>query len=328
MPSLDAAMNKLKPVLRVIGRASRATGVVVILGALGLLLGKWLADKGMATPDWAKTVMTTGFLLATMDKAIAQALILGRWVKSGVGDGLATFSTFFFVTFVTGVAAALVIDGKGSDVKAPTSVIAQVVPRQLAAPPIVFVNVPSGTVTPSSSDENVFLVPFYKEAGGCTTESSWFKKGAKLSGSTRRFISKLAEGFLRCARPETPVALEVRGFASSQPFLRCAGKETSLNLEIANARAKAVEQAFLAAIPEDRMNEVKVTATPWTSIESMEAERRWHDREGTEYSKERAILTRRAEITLTSGGGCQVLPRTEGSRPSQTAINTDQASRG
>lgn len=318
MPSREEVVAKIKAFLPVVGRATKAAGIVTTVGGLGALLGVFLTDSKWATPDWAKTVLTTSFLLATMDKAIAQAIILGRWIRSGVGDGLTTFSTFLFVTFVTSVAAALAIREQQVPPNPPSApgapVVAQVVPRQLTAPPVVFVNIPPANPMRPESDQNVFLVPFYKEAGGCSTKSPWFEKGAKLSRSTERFIAKLAQGFAHCARLNEPVVVEIRGFASSQPFSRCEGTmKTSLNLDIANARGETVRRTLVEATAAVQarshlVGDVKVIALPWANIEEMESERGWKDRDETgAYNKQRAILTRRAEIVVKSTGGCDVL---------------------
>jgi hypothetical protein len=293
-------------------RVLQAVGLIGVAIVGGFLIGSGIAQTVDSDDEYTLVVAAFGvsFLLASLEKFVAQAPLLWRWIRTGAGDGLSTFSSFAFLLVVTLATALLAPPPLAAEKEPPPQPVA-------TSNAVLFVNVGADEAPKRSAreKESVFLVPFLFEAGGCDVNSEEFRKGRDLDPSTRQFIDNLTRGLLRCARRDRPVKLQVRGFASSQAF-RCPGDGTErsreLNREIANARAQAVVDAIAdveAAVRNGgpgMSGTVLVEPIMWATFAAMKAGQRWSDEEAGTYSHDRAILTRRAEITLIDSSDCEI----------------------
>jgi len=307
-PGVSPSTSALPIALRLV----QALGLIGIAIVAGIFLGATLATTFHSAADHAYLAGALGIsaILASLEKFIRQAPLLLRWIRTGVGEGLSAFASFMFLLVVT-LAAAL-LSGSSPPVGPP------VVTRS-EAPIVLFVNAAAHDRLSKVGHESVFLIPFFHEAGGCSTSDDRFMKGAELDDSTKEFIGKLAKGLLHCARADRPVKLEVRGFASSKQFdEKCGPAESErLNKEIANARARAVVDEFAAAEDAARKADqslsdqslsgrVFVEPIIWADFDAMKTDQRWNDESAGKYSHERAVLTRRAELRVVDSGDCEV----------------------
>lgn len=313
---------------RVVLRAGKALLLTVIALLAGGGVGFVLAGT-VDTADEYKFIagaLGISYILTTFEKFLAQAPHLWRWLRTGSGDGLSTFTSFTFLLVTTAVAALLAKDPESP----PPSQL-----PQLAANQVLFVKVDGGASRRQGSNESLLLIPFEREAGGCDPSTSDFKAGARLSTGAKELIAQLTRGLAECGSPDRPVRLQIRGFASSQPFdADCASNGDSdrlsrrLNRDIANARAQAVVEEIAAAEVNYRAQVNSqgtsrgITVEPiiWPTFEAMKAGQRWNDEDARGYRTERAILTRRAEIVLIDSGDCELLlPLPPSSALTQTA---------
>ena len=302
----------------IVRRLVQAFGFVGIAIIVGTVLGTAIAKHVHSPADQAYLAGALGLsaVLASLDKFIKQAPLLIRWIQTGSGNGLSAFASFMFLSVIT-LSAAL-LSGAMENTKPPPPFE----PPIATSNSVLFVNVPAPKQEPDLGRESIFLIPFFNEAGGCSTSDDRFKRGSALDDATRTFITRLAQGFLRCAQEDRPVKLEVRGFASSKQFDDKCGpngqplsvsESRRLNKEIANARAQAVVNEFTAAETAARAANPnlsgRVFAEPivWRSFDAMKADRRWNDKDGGQYSHDRAILTRRAEVEVVDSADCDVV---------------------
>ncbi len=128
--------------------------------------------------------------------------------------------------------------------------------------------------------------------------------GVDLSDAYEAQLDALALGLAACAGQRgQPVEVTIVGMASSSPFDgETEVRSRQLNRDLANLRAQVVA---------DRLREaggpIEVTTADWTSYEQMIASRAFSDREPDgSYSKEKAVLTRRAEVHVRNAPGCQL----------------------
>ncbi len=297
-------------------RILQAFGLIGVAIAGGFLIGAGIAGMFDSPEEYRLVAGALGvsFVLATLEKFVTQAPLLWRWIWTGVGDGLSSFSAFAFLAVVTFATALLAppippIPPAHGPKEEPA-------PSLATAHTVLFVNAPPRERERGSLSESVFLVPFFDEARGCDVKSEAFQKGSSLDKSTKKFLTRLAAGFRRCARSTKPVRVQVRGFASSKPF-DCpndvgGSRSRELNRLIANARARAVVkqlidgQADAHAAHPGAAGDVIIEPIEWATYEAMKSGQRWDDQEEGKYSTSRAILTRRAEVRLVESGDCEI----------------------
>lgn len=318
---LTAAKTGLSIVLRVLS-------AVVLIGvaiAVGRVVGDFVGRTFVTVEDQRTLAafLGAGFLLASVEKLLALFPGVLQWIRNGDFSGLYTFSSLAFTLFLSLGAAAWVAIGEKPDDKTTATAGSDRAGSRLGSPiamsnSVVFVSAQAEQPPAPSGTESFFMVPFFKEAGGCSQQDALFQEGNKLDKDTKAFIRNIAEGLVHCARPHKPVKLIARGFASSQPFEGCDKKGETivsdrLNKQIANVRAMTVAEAFEAAVVKAREKfptlegSVVVTVEPWSSVEEMYDRVRFNDRNAGEYSSGRAVLTRRVEVVVADAGDCRVL---------------------
>ena len=323
MTTQTESVLKLDVALRIL----QALGFIGVAIVGGFLIGAGIARMVDSAEEYRLVAGALGvsFVFATLERFVVQAPLLWRWIWTGAGDGLSSFSAFAFLAVVS-LATALLAPPSALS---PTPQTAEPAPVIATSQAVLFVNVPAAAATPRPLSESVFLIPFFSEAGGCDARSEAFGRGSALDSSTKSFLTNLASGFVRCAKPGRPVRLQVRGFASSRP-LDCPGdtgkRSKELNRQVANARAQAVvdelttaQEAARQAHP-DSKGEVLIEPIMWATFEAMKSGQRWNDQEQGTYSTARAILTRRAEVTLLESGDCEVATVLESPPPSAAPV--------
>lgn len=290
--------EKRDKVWRILLVAGMLAGAVVG----GILLGDYLHELiGQKQLARAATALGVAAVLAMVKEGLALVPGVVAYLKIGKGEGLYRLCGFVVVaaaTLTVGLATLgvpLPVGGDWDDEDSP-----QLVAR--SGDTVLFL---------SRRGETRFVVPFFREAEVCAALGEC-DDGVTLDDATAGFLDKVVEGLVDCGTPTDPVRLEVRGFASSSKF---EGRDDSneLNLEVANRRAVAVHEritgrlAEMAGVPEVA-GSLDVALRTWRFYDKMAASAGFNDRDDEgEYSEQRGLLNRRAEILLHDPAGCEVV---------------------
>jgi hypothetical protein len=298
--------GRLLRVAEVSGRATLVIGATLIVAFLaygaGAAIGAWAVKSNLPGTTGAAAVAITGVgaILALAKEALGQVPKLVEFINKGkFADAWAVFALVGTGSLTAGVASEL---PRSPDQSKDAAIVNLV----------QYLHLPD---QPAAESGRHFVVPFLKEAKGCDETGAAFKDGHKLTDTARKeFLPELMNGLRHCGK-DRPVVLEIRGFASSQPFKGCPNSD-ELNRKLANHRACAVYFALAdldyegQGCPADRspLPEIEMRAIQWKPGEaaSMRSALGFNDRDlKGNYWPERAILTRRADVTLVDAGGCK-----------------------
>jgi hypothetical protein len=280
-PQATSFRRTLAAVLSYLARLGRLA-VVVMAVLIAIVLGLWSGGPlagFMSKGGWvADVVLKATFVVGTAKELVSLLPRVGKYIWSGLGDGLYGVTSFLFLTFLTLTVASLQAPSPSSD---PRTVI-----FLQAAPEVPLAG-------------RTYSIPFFGKVG-CGVGGD-FGDGAAPKDSIE-FIKQLTTGLSGCSTPERPVTIDVRGYASSKDFPpQCNVNSADMNKQLAKARAEAVVREMTnheKTLPHVRQ---PLTIVPMAGPGTGGFNDR--DAEG-KTDPLKTAMTKRADIVVTDAGTC------------------------
>jgi len=288
--------QRFRKALLLAWRGMLSFGVVALFAATGVLLGIFLVRHAKiddAALRLAAATLGVSSLLLMIREGLSALPQLLSYVRTGAGENLYKFAAYALVSSAS-VSVALGLNF-------PTDRAAD--SRTAALPQVFFLQ--GGRVPQSGQSVPTFLVPFGEEAEVCAADASCVI-GISLDSTSMTYIQMLGQGLSSCGTTLAPVEVSVRGFASSSRFPGRADSD-DLNRQVANQRAGVVAATLRNALSVPAREDVRITTVTWPTYSEMTQVAGFNDVDGDgQYSADRGLLNRRAEIAVDRSGECEV----------------------